>query len=59
MKIAKNLRPSLNCGNSALRASNTPQFLTLNPRFSLRNFHEAVNFYFYLKVDKKDITVAA
>jgi hypothetical protein len=31
MKIAKNPRHSLNCGNSALRASNTPQFLTLIP----------------------------
>jgi len=29
-------------GNSALRASNSPQFLTLIPRFSKRNFHEAV-----------------
>jgi hypothetical protein len=31
MKFAKNLRHSLNCGNSSLRSSNTPQFLTLIP----------------------------
>jgi|GEM_PF-6910782 len=41
MKFAKNHRHSLNCGNSSLRSSNTPQFLTLIPRFSLRKFHKA------------------
>jgi hypothetical protein len=67
MKIAKNLRHSLNCGNSSpdspltrrSGSSNSPQFFTLIPRFPLRNFHEAVNFYFYLKFDTKEITVAA
>jgi len=58
MKIAKNLH-SLNCGNSSLRSSDSSQFLMLIPRFSIRNFHEVVNFYFYLKVDKKNITVTA
>jgi hypothetical protein len=41
MKFAKNLRHSLNSGNSSLRSSNNPQFLTLIPRFSSRKFHEA------------------
>jgi hypothetical protein len=44
MKFTKNARHSLNCGNSSLRSSNSPQFLTLIPRFSLREFHEAAFF---------------
>lgn len=31
MKVTKNLRHSLNCGNSSLRSSNSPQFFTLIP----------------------------
>jgi len=30
-KFTKNLRHSLNCGNPALRTSDSPQFLTLIP----------------------------
>jgi hypothetical protein len=54
MKIAKNLRHSLNCGNSALRASDSPQFLTLIPRFSSRNFHKA-GFLLSRKSHKKKV----
>ena len=41
MKFTKNPRQSLNCGNSSLRSSDSPQFLTLFPWFSLREFHKA------------------
>jgi hypothetical protein len=34
MKFSKNYRLSLNCGKSALHASNNPQFFTLPPQFS-------------------------
>jgi hypothetical protein len=40
-KFTKNQRLSLNFGNSSLRSSDSPKFLTLVPRFSLRKFHEA------------------
>jgi hypothetical protein len=40
-KFTKNQRRSLNFGNSSLRSSNSPKFLTLIPRFSLHKFHEA------------------
>jgi len=41
MKFTKNQRLSLNCGNSSLRSSDSPQFLTLIPRFSSREFPDA------------------
>ena len=44
-KFPKNLRHSLNCGNSSLRSSDSPQFLTLIPRFSLREFPEGGSFF--------------
>jgi len=53
MKFAKNPRHSLNCGNSSLRSSNTPQFLTLIPRFSSPKFHEAVFFLNALGIKPK------
>jgi hypothetical protein len=41
MKFAENQRHSLNFGNSALCASDSPKFLTLIPRFSIRKFQKA------------------
>jgi hypothetical protein len=41
MKFAENQRHSLNFGNSALWASNSPKFFTLISRFSIRKFHKA------------------
>jgi len=40
-KFAKNQRHSLNFGNSSLRSSDSPKFLTLIPRFFIRKFPEA------------------
>jgi hypothetical protein len=41
MKFTKNQRHSLNFGNSSLRSSDSPKFLTLIPRFSIHKFHKA------------------
>jgi hypothetical protein len=59
MKFTKNLRHSLNCGNSTPESSLTlrsgssdnPQFLTLIPQFSKREFHKADLKNIYNSVD--------